>query len=513
MSLRLISLALSPLLIGSATAATLRVPQDYDLIQRAAWAAAPGDAIAIAEGTFFENVVVTKPLTLQGAGVGKTIIAGKDRGASVLSLNAAGGASGVQNLTLRHEPEPELPPLPSNFEGPPTEAAADGLSASNGDITLKNVAIEKPSSTGASVANAKITVENLSITSAQSAGLSLYKITRGSSITGLTVTSTAGGYDLTASDIHVVFKNLTLDGKGIGPIQISGAKTVATFPGLSAELKEKISWESGASPDGVPKEIKKPADEEGEAAEEYEMDPYSAARQARRDEHQKNSEPARRPFARDLQSALQGKSDAASHAAALGVYFKALLETYQPDETADFGVDEAIRAEVHAFHNRFGAAALVDAILAWPKYEEVNPQMSYDAFSTPIMKISVENARGANWVKANGAKLDAIFDRWKNDKSADPAARAAVFVACVHETADLLYGGDFPPENLKGALRERVLAEVNLFIAQAGYPAFSQFLRQFAGGFSNDLIAAPEIQAALTPEQKRELFKVMRGTK
>jgi hypothetical protein len=263
----------------------------------------------------------------------------------------------------------------------------------------------------------------------------------------------------------------------------------------------------------VPKEKKKPEGEEGEAAEEYEMDPYSAERQARRDEHQKNSEPLRRPFARDLQSALKDKSDVASHTAALGVYFKALLETYQPDETADFGVDEAIRAEVHAFYDRFGAAALVDAIAAWPKYDEINPQMSYDAFSTPIMKIGVENARGANWVKANGAKLDAIFASWKIDKSTDPAARAAVFVTCVGETAELLYGGDFPPENLKGALRERVLAEVNLFIAQAGYPAFSQFLRQFAGGFTNDVITAPELQAALTPEQKRELFKVMRGAK
>jgi hypothetical protein len=518
MSSRLAALVLCPVLVTSAVAETLRVPQDYSLIQRAVWAAAPGDTIAIAEGTFFENVVVTKPLTIQGAGVGKTIIAAKDRAGAVLSIDANGGAGSVQNLTLRHEPEHQLPPPPANSEGPPTEDAANGLTAYDGEITVKNVAIEKPSGTGASFNEAKVTVENLSITSAQSAGLSLYKITEGSSVNGLTVTGSAGGYDLTASDIIVEFKKLKLDGKGFGFIQITGAKTVAKFPDLPAALKEKISWEDGASPDGQPKEEKK-TQEKAEGEEGYtpvegeSMDAYSEHRQGQRDEHQRVSEPARRALARDLQAALKGKSDASSSAAALGTYFKGLMETYHPGETADFGVDQAISSEMRVFYERFGAAALADAIAQWPKYSEIHDQLRYDYFFTPIMKIEVEAARGTNWVKANSAKLDEIFAQWKNEKSADPAKRAAAFLACIEPTAALLYSDEFPPEALREGLRKRLLDELNRFIAQAGYPALNQLLRQFAGEQTNDLISPPELQAALTSEQKRELFKAMRGAK
>jgi hypothetical protein len=512
------ALASVSLLLASltASAATLRVPQDYSLIQRAAWAAAPGDTIAIAEGTFFENVVVTKSVTIQGAGAGKTIIAAKDRAEAVLAIDANGGASAVQNLTLRHEPEPQLPSPPVNSEEPPVEHAANGLTAYDGEITVKNVAIEKPSGTGAAFNEAKITVEHLSIASAQSAGLSLYKIAEGSSVNGLTVSETAAGYDLTASDIVVEFKNLKLDGKGTGFIQITGAKTAAKFPDLPAALKEKISWEDGASPDGQPKEEKKTGEktegEEGNTPLEGEsMDPYSEHRQGQRDEHQRLSEPARRVLARELQAALKDKSDAASYAAALGTYFKGLMETYQPGETADFGVDRAISGEMRVFYERFGATALADAIAQWPKYSELHEQLRYDFLFTPIMKIEVEAARGAAWVKANASKLDEIFAQWKNEKSPDPAKRAAAFLACIEPTAALLYSDEFSPDALRDSLRKRLLEELNLFIAEAGYPALNQLLRRFAGEQTNDLISPPELQAALTAEQKRELFKAMRG--
>jgi parallel beta-helix repeat protein len=50
------------------------VPRDYPTIQAAVTAAAPGDTIRVAAGTFTEQVVIDKDLTLIGAGVDATVV-------------------------------------------------------------------------------------------------------------------------------------------------------------------------------------------------------------------------------------------------------------------------------------------------------------------------------------------------------------------------------------------------------------------------------------------------------
>jgi nitrous oxidase accessory protein NosD len=63
----LLVFAVSVSLVGiSSAAATIYVPDDYSLIQDAVNAATEGDTIVVRSGTYFENVVVNKPLSLVG---------------------------------------------------------------------------------------------------------------------------------------------------------------------------------------------------------------------------------------------------------------------------------------------------------------------------------------------------------------------------------------------------------------------------------------------------------------
>jgi parallel beta-helix repeat protein len=102
-----IALALfASLSIGSAaSAATLRVPQDFATIQLAVNAAVGGDRIKVANGTYVENVFIPAGkdgLVLEGSG--KTIIDARPLGGPGSGAAVAGLSDGivVRRLTVRH---------------------------------------------------------------------------------------------------------------------------------------------------------------------------------------------------------------------------------------------------------------------------------------------------------------------------------------------------------------------------------------------------------------------------
>jgi parallel beta-helix repeat protein len=62
---------------------TITVPTDYTTIQAAINAASPGDTVFVEKGTYYENIVVNKRITLTGESMEGTIIDGSGSGSTV----------------------------------------------------------------------------------------------------------------------------------------------------------------------------------------------------------------------------------------------------------------------------------------------------------------------------------------------------------------------------------------------------------------------------------------------
>lgn len=81
-----VSTLMALLLAGSASAAQIRVPDDYVKIQWAIDNATDGDTIEVYSGYYFENVNVNKQLTLRGVntGSGKPVVDAKKSGSAII---------------------------------------------------------------------------------------------------------------------------------------------------------------------------------------------------------------------------------------------------------------------------------------------------------------------------------------------------------------------------------------------------------------------------------------------
>ncbi|MEO8429180.1 MAG: choice-of-anchor Q domain-containing protein [Verrucomicrobiota bacterium] len=81
------------LAVGLVTASQLQA----QFIQNLVDAAAPGDTVVIPAGTYFENVIINKDITLQGAGAGISIVDGNQSG---VVITVSGGTVSITGLTV-----------------------------------------------------------------------------------------------------------------------------------------------------------------------------------------------------------------------------------------------------------------------------------------------------------------------------------------------------------------------------------------------------------------------------
>jgi parallel beta-helix repeat protein len=84
---------------ASFSARAILVPDDYPTIQRAIDAAVDGDTIFVKSGTYYENVVANKTLSLIGENEETTIIDGEESGTVV---NVTADNVDIQNFTIRN---------------------------------------------------------------------------------------------------------------------------------------------------------------------------------------------------------------------------------------------------------------------------------------------------------------------------------------------------------------------------------------------------------------------------
>ncbi|MGC9530195.1 MAG: right-handed parallel beta-helix repeat-containing protein [Candidatus Bipolaricaulaceae bacterium] len=80
-------------------AATINVPGDYAMIQAAINAAAPGDTIVVAAGTYAENLNITKSVTISGVGTDLVILEPAGAGYGI-GVSGAGNNVAIENITI-----------------------------------------------------------------------------------------------------------------------------------------------------------------------------------------------------------------------------------------------------------------------------------------------------------------------------------------------------------------------------------------------------------------------------
>lgn len=80
----------------------INVPADFPTITGALEKARPNDLVRVAPGTYREALVISKPVRLEGAAGGETVIELPGKKASLLTINATAAGTNVSGIVFRH---------------------------------------------------------------------------------------------------------------------------------------------------------------------------------------------------------------------------------------------------------------------------------------------------------------------------------------------------------------------------------------------------------------------------
>ena len=170
-------------------AATLDVPSTYTTITAAITAAGNGDTIAVAAGTYAENITINKSLVLQGAGATTTTISGSGAiGSSIITITAPNvtitgfkitnpnskygiNVADQSNLTITHNTITDIGGSNST-----TNTNTFGIAVSSSSAAVDNVTITN---------NTIDTIRNVNTGSSKSA-------------TGIVIGFSTGAFDITS---------------------------------------------------------------------------------------------------------------------------------------------------------------------------------------------------------------------------------------------------------------------------------------------------------------------------
>jgi len=153
-------------LAPAAGAATVAVPADQPTIQQAVDAANPNDTVSVAAGTYHEDVTVTKPLTLQGAGSGSTTVSGVIGGVRSATFTVSASNVTIDGFTI-------------------TRDGNDAANWSNGSLNSAGVAILGQALTGLVVSDNVLSGNRTAIDINNSSGNSVLRNVIDGNRTGL----------------------------------------------------------------------------------------------------------------------------------------------------------------------------------------------------------------------------------------------------------------------------------------------------------------------------------------
>jgi hypothetical protein len=436
-----------------AGAEVLRVPEDYDRVQRAVTAAAPGDTVRVGAGVFFGSISITKPITLRGEGKDASRLVGLSRDWPVLILGSTDDVVVLEGFTAVH---------PAVAEGSAAEQADAGgsiISMWAGGAKIRDLRLENASGAGVQV-----------------------------------------GWRAQADLSRMEFV-----GPSNVPVAVDGESARVEWPDATPEQRAAIAWREGAMPDAPPPPP---------VSEEELMYDRSLFEIRQVEAHLRRVEPLRRGAARALQAQLRAHAAAEMQARALETFLHAMLDTYHVQLPADEQANILINDEVRAFITQHGVKALATAAAQWRANETLGEPWE-DFFALRLDPALWEQWTSLDEMKIatdHEALIAAAFARLENPPSDDAEQAAQGFHTSLRELLALVTEAEKAGRagDLRQTLVTRIKEATPGFATKAGYPALARVLKLVASE-PDSLVKAPELQALLTPEQRRELLRAMRS--